>query len=207
MTIKVDELTGLPTGLEDDLKKAINPADGVSLALLDVDRFMEINTTFGRDAGDRVLKTVAALLEETCPGAAYRTGGDEFGAILPGISLEQAFLRMETLRAKVQAAADRFALPDGRSLTITAGVANYPRDAKDAASLLRMAYAAMEAAKEGGRNQVALPPNEDMVMKSCYYQGSSVRRLKTLAEKKGRKESALLREALDDLLRKYDQPE
>jgi diguanylate cyclase len=71
---------------------------------------------------------------------------------------------------------------------------------------MRTADAALTAAKESGRNQVALPPNEEMVMKSCYYTGAGVRKLRALAERLNRKESTLLREALDDLLRKYDQP-
>lgn len=206
MSGKLDELTGLKVGLEDDLKGMLNEHDGVALVLLDVDNFMVINAAFGRDAGDHVLQTVGALLADACPDAAYRTAGDEFGAILPGVSLEQAFLRMEALRAAVAGAAARFALPDGRGLTVTIGVAQCPRDARDATGLLRKAYAALGAAKEGGRNQVALAPNEDMVMKSCYYPASSIRRLKALAEQRNRKESALLREALDDLFRKYDQP-
>ncbi len=88
----------------------------------------------------------------------------------------------------------------------TIGVAQYPRDAKDARGLLQAADAALATAKESGRNQVALPPNEEMVMKSCYYPASSMRKLRALAERLGRKDSPLLREALDDLFRKYDIP-
>jgi len=58
--------------------------------------------------------------------------------------------------------------------------------------------------KEMGRNQVALAPNEEMVMKSCYYPSTAVRQLKILVEQLKKKESVLLREALNDLLRKYD---
>jgi hypothetical protein len=91
-------------------------------------------------------------------------------------------------------------------VTVTVGVAQHPRDAKDARGLLEASAAALQAAKEGGRNRVGLPPNEEMVMKSCYYPATSVRKLKTLAERLKRKESHLLREALDDLFRKYDVP-
>jgi plasmid stabilization system protein ParE len=91
-------------------------------------------------------------------------------------------------------------------VTLTIGVAQHPRDAKDARDLIAAANAALAAAKEAGRNQVALPPTEDMVMKSCYYPAGSLRKLKILAERLSRKESRLLREALDDLLRKYDAP-
>jgi len=112
---------------------------------------------------------------------------------------------METLRATVESS-PRFELPDQRNLMVTIGVAQYPRDAKDARSLLQAADAALATAKESGRNQVALPPNEEMVMKSCYYPASSMRKLRALAERLGRKDSPLLREALDDLFRKYDIP-
>ncbi|HWI53335.1 MAG TPA: diguanylate cyclase [Symbiobacteriaceae bacterium] len=206
MTLKLDGLTGLPTGLEDELKRQVVREEGVSLALVDVDRFTEINEGGGRDAGDRVLQVLAAMLGDAFPNQAYRVGGDEFGVVMPGVALEQAFLRLEAFRAAVQAAADRFELPNGPAVTVTAGVVHCPRDAKDATGLLRKADSAIMAAKEGGRNQVALPLNEEMVMKSCYYPASSIRRLKALAEKRNRKESVLLREALDDLLRKYDQP-
>jgi len=90
-------------------------------------------------------------------------------------------------------------------ITITIGLAHYPRDTRDPNSLIKIAEAALYAGKEGGGNRVALPPSEEMVMKSVYYPATSVRRLKQLAERLGRKESVLLREALDDLLRKYDQ--
>jgi diguanylate cyclase len=202
-----DGLTGLPSraALDAALATALKQRDGVALALLDIDHFEAVNTEFGLDVGDGLLVKLAGLLREHAAGA-YRIGGDEFALVLPGLTLEQAFLHMETLRRGVEQAAPLFDLPDKRATTVTIGVAQYPRDAKDARGVIHAAAAALEAAKEGGRNQVSLPPNEEMVMKSCYYAASSVRKLRALAERLGRKESPLLREALDDLLRKYDQP-
>jgi diguanylate cyclase (GGDEF)-like protein len=204
----VDTLTGLPdrAALKTALSQAISAGEGTALAVLDVDHFLEINDRYGQEAGDRVLQGLAALISEGAAGQAYRVSGDEFAIVLPGMSLEQAFLSLERLRGRIQESQDRFGLPGNERLTVTAGVAQYPRDAKDEPSLMRTADAALTAAKESGRNQVALPPNEEMVMKSCYYTLSGVRKLKALAERLNRKESTLLREALDDLLRKYDQP-
>ncbi|HWI62577.1 MAG TPA: GGDEF domain-containing protein [Symbiobacteriaceae bacterium] len=204
MSQRIDSLTGLPKGMEEELKRVLAREEGVAVAVLDIDFFHDINVTHGHEQGDKVLQVLASLLAESFPNQAYRISGDEFGVLLPGVSLEQAFLRAETFRTRVESAADRFAMPDGRPVTVTVGVTQYPRDAKDGTGLLRKADAALVAAKEAGRNQVALPPNEDMVMKSCYYPAASLRRLKLLAEKAGKKESALLREALDDILRKYD---
>lgn len=203
-----DQLTGLPNrrALDERLKETITPGSSTALAMLDLDGFLEVNTDHGDDVGDLLLQRLAALLEEFAPESVYRISGDEFALVLPETTLEQAFLRLERLRSTVAEAAERFALPDARRMTVSIGVAHAPRDANDARGLLRTAQAALQGAKESGRNQVALPPNEEMVMKTCYYPASSVRKLRTLAERLGRKESPLLREALDDLIRKYDVP-
>ena len=207
MSASQESLNGLPNRLvlNGALKQAIDSRNTIAVALLDIDSFMEINTDFGQSTGDRVLRVLAALLKEAAPASVYHLSGDEFAILLPGISLEQAFLRMEAVRAAVEGS-ERFELPDQRNVMVTVGVAQYPRDAKDARSLLQAADAALATAKESGRNQVALPPNEEMVMKSCYYPASSMRKLRALAERLGRKDSPLLREALDDLFRKYDIP-
>jgi predicted signal transduction protein with EAL and GGDEF domain len=94
-------------------------------------------------------------------------------------------------------------VPDYR-LALSIGLANYPRDVQSAADLLSRADQALWSAKQAGRNAVALPSSEEMVLKTCHYTRAQVGRLKMLAEKRGAKESTLLREALDDLLRKHD---
>ncbi|WP_248929178.1 GGDEF domain-containing protein [Paenibacillus hamazuiensis] len=207
MNKHIDSLTGLPSrkALENFLEDNIKKDNPVALALIDVDHFMEINHELGSDTGDKVLQTLAELFREAVPSQAFRVSGDEFAVALPGATLEQAFLKMEALRVKIEQSQERFGLEDHRDVTITVGVAQYPRDAKNEQSLNRAASAALMTAKEIGRNQVALAPNEEMIMKSCYYPSSAVRKLKTLAEQLNKKESFLLREALNDLLRKYDQ--
>lgn len=209
--MKTDMLTGLAgrDGMRETLGRHMSGAEGVALATLDLDNFLSVNQEFGHDTGDHVLRTVADLLQsdtQNSGGTAFRLSGDEFAAVLPGLTLEQAFLQMEVFRKTVETAVERFALPDTRRVTVTVGVAQFPRDARDVPGLTRAAEAALASAKEGGRNAVALPPNEDMVMKSCYYPAAAVRKLKTLSDKLGRKESVLLREALTDLIAKYDVP-
>ena len=201
-----DALTGLSSraAMTRALRQRMEAGADVALAMLDVDHFKEINDQFGHEAGDRLLQTLARLLEKEPCLTAYRISGDEFALLLPEMGLEQAFLRMEALRARIAAAAEHFDLPEPREVTITIGVAQYPRDGKTADGLLKAADAALLSAKENGRNSVGLPPNEEMVMKSCYYPTTSVRKLKSLAERLNRKEAPLLREALSDLLRKYD---
>jgi len=205
--VQVDELTGLGTFqlFEQDVEEALQKHESVGVALLDVDQFMTVNDDYGHETGDRVLKGIADVLK-TYFVKAYRVAGDEFAALMPGQTLEQAFLVMEKVRQTVEESQEAVGAPQGRTIHISAGVSQYPRDAKEMRGLIRAADAALHNAKEMGSNQVSLPSNNEMVMKTCYYASSSVRQLSTLAESLSRKESVLLREALDDLLRKYDPP-
>lgn len=202
--MEIDALTGLPgrVALDKELALHLNAQEPFAVALLDVDGFHEINAICGHVQGDMLLKTLAEMLSHADAGTAYRISGDEFALVMPQVTLEQAFLAAEKLRTRVSET--DFALSDGRQLKITAGVAHSPRDAKEAQALLNAADAALLSAKESGGNQVALPPNEEMVLKSCYYPSASLRKLKTLAERLSQRESYLLREALTDFLRKHE---
>ena len=199
-----DALTGLPgrVVMEDELAERLGRQEPFAVALVDVDFFQEINDQHSHVGGDQTLQRLAGLLQEAGAGTAYRISGDEFALVIPQVTLEQAFLQVERLRGLVSGT--DFGLGGGRAVTITAGVAHSPRDAKEVQALLNAADAALLSAKEGGRDQVALPPNEEMVLKSCYYPSAGLRKLKALAERLGQRESYLLREALSDLLRKYD---
>ena len=204
-----DALTGLPgrVVMEDELTRRLAQREPVAVALFDVDFFQEINDKRGHAEGDRTLQRMASLLRETAIGTAYRISGDEFALVIPQVTLEQGFLQVERLRALVSGTdfgLAGFGLANARPVTITAGIAHAPRDAKEVQALLNAADAALLSAKEGGRDQVALPPNEEMVLKSCYYPSAGLRKLKALAERLGQRESYLLRDALTDLLRKYD---
>jgi diguanylate cyclase (GGDEF)-like protein len=197
--------TDLPgqEALKSALDRAIADGDGIALAVIDVDHVAALFHRYGPHIVSRVLDTLASILSETAPGEAYGLSGDEYAIRMPGMSLERAFLRMEDLRRQVADAREQFGLPDNEAVTVTVGVAHSPRDARDEEALMRAAVAALLGAKELGGNQVALAPSGEMVMKSCYYSAASLRHLKALAERLGRKESVLLREALDDLLRRH----
>lgn len=199
-----DTLTDLPrrVALDEELAQRLEQREPFAIVLLDIDNFASLNYTLTHAVGDQILQRIAQLLTEAAAGTAYRISGDEFALVMPQVTLEQAFLAAEKLRALV--ADSDFALADGRSLKITAGVAHSPRDAKEAQALLNAADAALLSAKESGGNQVALPPNEEMILKSCYYPSAGLKKLKTLAERLSQRESYLLREALTDFLRKHE---
>jgi diguanylate cyclase len=178
----------------------------VSLLLVDIDRFGELNDAAGREVGDRVLGAAVAQLRGTAKRekwAYLRLGGDEFGLVAPSLVLEQAFLRADRLRLELDELLANEHAGEPRC-TASVGVANIPRDAKTPDELLRKADLALYSAKDQGGDAVGLTPGDEMVLKSSYYGTTQLARLKTLAEREKTKESILLREALDDLLRKYD---
>ena len=182
------------------------PDAQLTVLLTDLDGLHQLNTEHGRDAGDRALGAALAELSRVAKRESWtlgRLGGDEFALLAPGVTVEAAFLKAETLRRDVDAALAK-ALSRGQRCTLSVGVANMPRDAKGPEELIRKADLALYKAKEQGGDTVGLTPADDMVLKSSYYSAAQLGRLKALAERKQTKEAALLREALDDLLRKYD---
>jgi diguanylate cyclase len=178
---------------------------------LDLDDLLGLNEKHGREAGDKAIGAAIATLAKTSSKEGWtlgRIGGDEFALFASGATLEPIFLRAEQLRQEVDAALAKV-VPHGQKCTVSIGVANTPRDTKSrgpasAEELMRKADLALLAAKEQGGDAVGLTPSDDMVLKSSYYSAAQLGRLKGLAERQKKKEAALLREALDDLLRKHE---
>ncbi len=166
-----DALTGLAnrTQFHQRLDEAIAGAgrsDGrVGLVMLDLDGFKAINDTGGHAAGDRLLKRVAAALEEATRRheVACRLGGDEFAVVVPRID------DRDELRGLADRLHQQLDLPvefsDGRTLRVTAslGLALYPDDAADSDDLVNVADASMYGVKasrkaklpEGARDRAA----------------------------------------------------
>jgi diguanylate cyclase (GGDEF)-like protein len=188
------------------IDRALKADGGASLLLVDLDNLMVLNQEAGRAVGDKAINLTTKVLAFTAKVEGWtfgRVGGDEFALLAPGVPLEAAFLRAARLREEL-ATQLRKAIPGRHKVTATIGVANAPRDAKSAEQLRRKADLALYAAKEQGGNAVGLPPGEDMVLKSSYYSSAQLGRLRALAERAKKKEAVLLREALDDLLRKHE---
>jgi diguanylate cyclase (GGDEF)-like protein len=192
----------------EELVRAIRAAAAGGTACLvavDIDHFLALAETEGAEAADTLLDSAARVVGEAGEANGWtlvRGGGDEFHLVLPDLTLEQAFLHAERLRTDLERTL-RTEPQDGASCTASLGVANMPRDAKTPEELIRRTYGAVFAAKEQGGNAVALTPTSEMVVKTSYYEASQLARLKALAERLGKKEAPLLREALDDLLRKH----
>ena len=209
--INTDPLTRLLTtvAFDEAIEKSFQNEGGdtrlpVSIALFDVDHFLQVNKKYGHDDGDAVLIELAKLfsdvfVDENCN--TYRIGGDEFAVLMTGYEKEQAFLRLESAR-------DAFSKLEtlGKiepSPTISAGVATYPDDGTTRQEVIRKASDALFRAKSAGRNRVALAREEKKVPKTSHYTQGQLERLGELSKKEGVGEAELLREALDALLKNY----
>ena len=157
-----DTLTDLPNraAFNERLAAAIERAaatrEGFAILSLDFDRFKEINDLFGHPVGDALLREIAGRLKSAAGGAfVARIGGDEFMLITPpGPQPETA----EALARRIQDALAQDIDVDGQPLRtgVTIGVAIFPSDARDMASLVSNADTALYRAKAEGRGTVCL---------------------------------------------------
>jgi two-component system cell cycle response regulator len=163
-----DALTGLfnRKHLDERLESEVayarrHPPADLSVVMLDVDHFKQVNDTFGHLAGDAVLKNVSAVLLRTVrtEDLLARYGGEEFVVVARDCKATAARIMAERLRSKV---ADSSVSFEGRSLrvTISAGVASLFTcgESADKTTLLKLADKRLYEAKEGGRNRVVGPP-------------------------------------------------
>ena len=151
-----DTLTQLPNrrafhaACEKDFLPACRDGHPMSLIVLDVDRFKQINDAHGHDAGDRVLQQLAQVVRSVVRPTDYpvRWGGDEFAILLPDSSLSHARLMAEKVRLTIES----FPFDTG-IVTVSLGTAQLSRD-NSVASLFRRADQALYQAKRLGRNRI-----------------------------------------------------
>jgi diguanylate cyclase (GGDEF)-like protein len=181
--------------------------DGGPLAIFhfDIDDFHGVNTNYGHDCGDEVLRAITAALREAMPEGALlsRYSGDEFAGALPDTRLDDSFTLAEEFRRRVVAL--RFERWPEVRVACSIGLAAYPGNGSDDVELVRAADQALFVAKSTGRNKVSLPlADSRMITKTSHYTATQLERLAQMAKTVGRNEATLLREALDDLLKKYN---
>lgn len=150
-----DPLTGLANRRA--LAEATLPAR-YSLIELDLDHFKDVNDTFGHEAGDRVLKQLARVLNASVreQDHTYRLGGEEFLVLLPEADRETALLVAERIRLSVRQLNLEGAAPGGR-ITVSLGVSTKKASQPcDFSRLMEQADRALYAAKGSGRDRVCM---------------------------------------------------
>ncbi|MGB3400529.1 MAG: sensor domain-containing diguanylate cyclase [Candidatus Deferrimicrobiaceae bacterium] len=163
----VDPLTKLFTRghfaqrFEMEIRRAKNYAHPLSIFLLDIDHFKNINDTHGHSAGDLILMKLGQILRQSIRSSdlSARFGGEEFVVMMLSTGKEQALNFSENLRKTIEST--EFRIPGVQSplkVTISGGLATYPADGDSTTDLLRKADEALYKAKQTGRNRVALVP-------------------------------------------------
>ncbi len=164
-----DEVTGLYNRhyLQDALNRKADlisrAAHPFAIIMVDIDQFKHYNDRNGHLAGDGVLRKVADLLRGVIRGGDViaRYGGEEFCIVLENATLRDA----EHVGDKLRRAVSDHAFPKGMyqplgAITISLGVAAFPETAATVPAVLAAADAALYAAKNGGRNRVAVAPTD-----------------------------------------------
>ena len=155
-----DSLTGLANhgalwdALKREIARAIRVGHPLSVVLVEIDRFKEVNDRYGHLRGDAILQAVASGLRKSCRrmDLAARFGGDEFVLILPDTPKDAALQVGEKLRRHVE----RIGLQDGVHLSASVGVASLPDDGATADLLLEVSDRAMYQVKRAGGNRVGV---------------------------------------------------
>ena len=161
----VDPLTGLynrrylNTHGRALVEEAAQRGRALSVMVMDLDYFKKVNDTFGHDAGDEVLREVAARLKKQLRrlDVICRIGGEEFAVLLPGADVRMAQQVAERLRRAVASQPVKITTDDGEldlHITISIGLASFEKKDDTLETLLKRADEALYAAKQQGRNRV-----------------------------------------------------
>lgn len=153
-----DALTGLPNRLQFDSELDVIIAEGAldrcAILCMDLDKFKLVNDTYGHQAGDAVIRTVAGRVADLIgdKGMAARVGGDEFIILLrDGLDEESVMLLCDSL---IDSVCEDVVFDNGRAAVgASIGVAWWPDDAMTAKTVIRSADEALYRAKSNGRGQ------------------------------------------------------
>lgn len=159
---KIDALTEVPNRghflqvAELELGRAQRYSNPLSLLLLDIDHFKQINDQHGHKAGDRVLASVADTCRRTLReiDVVGRIGGEEFAVLLPETGAPRALEAAQRLRQAVGQTRTETGVNDALSVTVSIGVTSLHRGTTTVTGLLEEADRALYAAKHAGRNCV-----------------------------------------------------
>jgi diguanylate cyclase (GGDEF)-like protein len=156
-----DPLTGLPNRrlfldrLEQDIRKASGTGGGLGVLLLDLDRFKDINDSFGHATGDSALVELTRRIARCLPDDATmgRLGGDTFGLVVSDVERRPHLDIFAEAVLQAIAAPLHLGAADTAYVSASVGISVYPDDAMSAADLVRNAEHAVHLAKRAGRGQ------------------------------------------------------
>jgi len=170
----IDDLTGIHNYrffkemLKHEIERHSRYNRPLSLLMIDIDNFKEVNDNYGHLVGDQVLKQTAHLLKKSIRSCdiVSRYGGEEFAVILPEILPDEALKVGERIVQTIPC--HDFKVADtniGKEISVTVGLASFPKDADNAKLLIENSDKALYLGKQAGKNQVFVFANIGLQMK------------------------------------------
>jgi len=177
-----DPLTGLfnrrfmQESLDREMIRARRKKHSLSLLVLDIDHFKRFNDTFGHDAGDLVLQSLADLLRGFFRGddVACRCGGEEFAVILPEAPPRDAAVRADELRAQLKRLKLKYKDGPLGPVSVSVGVAAFPEHCDKAGDLLKIADQCLYQSKANGRDRVTIAESHSLKQQLQNVDGTGV---------------------------------
>ncbi len=168
-----DELTGLPNrraffdALEREVSATSRHGHPACIGIINIDRFRQVNDSYGHDAGDRALKAITVIMKATlrCEDLIARIGGEEFAILFPDTKIDAASTALERLLQAVRQTPIELSDDVALSLTVGAGVAPLGDD-RNGAACLQAADIALLRAKETGGDRICTH-SDDIASKSA----------------------------------------
>jgi len=155
----------LEESLDRELQLATRKKQSIAVLFVDLDHFKRFNDTFGHEAGDMVLQSLADLFRNffRATDICCRYGGEEFAIILPESSSQDAAIRADALRSEVKRLRLQYKKQTLGQLTLSVGVAAFPEHVSTSLDLLKIADQCLYESKARGRDvvTVALSQNAD----------------------------------------------
>jgi diguanylate cyclase (GGDEF)-like protein len=158
---QVDGLTGvyrrnvLDEKILEEIRRASTFKTTLGFMIVDIDHFKQVNDRYGHQFGDFVLKRVGLLLRSSVYETDFvgRYGGEEFGIVLPRADAAGVLRKAEAIRTKIEGEVFSQGFETVK-ISVSIGIAHFPRDGSAAGELVARADAALYRAKETGRNKV-----------------------------------------------------
>ena len=152
----------LEESFERELQLAARRKQPVAVLFLDLDHFKKFNDTFGHDAGDMVLQSLAELFRNffRTSDICCRYGGEEFAIILPEANSQSAAARADVLRSEVRSLRLQYRKQSLQQLTISVGVAAFPEHGATSVQLLKIADQCLYESKARGRDVVTVAEHD-----------------------------------------------
>ena len=160
----IDELTGaynyryFVRKLQEEKRRAMRYDLPLSLIMVDIDWFKKLNDTYGHEAGNEVLRSLARTIAQCIRDVDIfvRYGGEEFAVILPQTLRREAMILAERIRTQVEETRIETRAAGQLRITVSVGVSSFPENGRPEEELVSIADQALYRAKGEGRNQVSV---------------------------------------------------